>query len=507
MITTVNVPRINTNDDKVAIVCWHVDDGAQVEAGQDLADVETSKAVVTITADAEGYVRQLLKPGTIAKVGAPFYRVASEAALLDSAGAAPAAQAAPAKAPAVAAMAAVAAAAAGVSAPVIGHAGGQPPLPQTPAPGVPLPIIQAPQPSAEPAFSSTRFSQSARALIQQLGLNEAMFTGAGLVTAAMVKAKADPSSVPQVAAPAASLGFASAQASAHTPATPTFATHQAPGPQTVRSEPVPLGKLAEIGSLTTGESGNINSLLTIYFDSEPIRTRLRQDKAFDGNIQPVILYEVSRLLKQYPNLTAYFADDQIHYYDRIDLGLAMDMGKGLKVATIKAADTLMPVHFHEKTIDLGMRYLENRLRPDELLGSTFTITDLSGSDILHFHPLINGRQSAIMGLGADSEQPGYPMSIAINFDHRVSNGREVGAFLKELRARLLSYAPERAAAVASAPAHQAAAPLPTGQHCDVCGVEREAYFRDYGSAAHMLAHFREDGTIGSVCHRCWGGWT
>ena len=426
----------------------------------DLVDLETSKAVVTVTANKPGFFRSLVLKGTVVKVGEPLYLLADSSEELSA----------------------------------------------------------APQEGAEPTskvtdnaemgsklkahlnsghFSESRFSKAALQLIQSRGLTSADFQGAGLVTARSIVQSKSHSNAP-------------AQAIRITTAIPS-------GPVTPRSEAVSLAKQAEIQALSIGEDGNINSKLSIYFDSEPIRARLRQEQAFDGNIQPLILYEIARLLIKWPQLTSYFADGSVHYYDRVDLGLAFDLGKGLKVVTLQNADKLLPVNFYEKTIEIGIRYLENRIRPDELVGSTITVTDLSGFDILHFHPLINGRQSAIIGIGGDRAQPGYPMSINITFDHRVSNGRAVATFLGELRSRLSSYSLDQNTPVASEVSDDFLDGVQTLKNenlaadlarsgCDRCAVDLGTYYREFPRDANMLAVFREDGTLGMVCHRCSGGW-
>ena len=461
-MTTINAPRINTNDDKVEVVQWHVENGAFVEVGQEVVDIETSKAVVTLSAESEGFIRQAVERGAVVRVGAPLFYSAGSKEELETAASA---NSTPAGQPA-------AAAAGAATAP--------------------------PKDGFQGTFSQTRFSKEATRLIQERGLSPADFQGAGLVTARMLEGRK------------ASQRRAQTQAATAAVANRVEMTFPA-GPETPRNDHASLAKQAEIQSLSVGEAGNINSMLTSYFDSAPIRARLLNDRAFDGQIQPLIIYEISRLLKQWPQFTAYFEEDRIHYYDRIDLGLAIDLGKGLKVVTIKDTDKLMPIDIFEKTIDFGLRYTENRIRSEELIGSTLTITDLSSLDILHFHPLINGRQSAIIGIGGDSTQPGHPMSISMTFDHRVANGREAGTFLKDLRARLLSYAAPEAPVEfdETAVAAPAAVTFPSGSanRCDTCGIDMETYHRDYGRTAYLLAYFRDDGTLGSVCHRCQAGWT
>ena len=72
MITTIPTPRINTNDEQVEVLEWHVPRGALVAVGQEIVDVETSKSTVTLTAETAGYIRPMVEKGTVVQVGAPL---------------------------------------------------------------------------------------------------------------------------------------------------------------------------------------------------------------------------------------------------------------------------------------------------------------------------------------------------------------------------------------------------------------------------------------------------
>ena len=85
MIATINTPRINSNDDKVEVVLWHVENGGFAEVGQDVVDIETSKAVVTVTAETEGFLRHGVERGTVVRVGAPLFYCATSGEELDTA--------------------------------------------------------------------------------------------------------------------------------------------------------------------------------------------------------------------------------------------------------------------------------------------------------------------------------------------------------------------------------------------------------------------------------------
>ena len=229
MITTINAPRINANDEKVEVVAWHIEPGARVEAGQHIADLETAKTAVTIEAEFAGFIHPLVKKGDIVRVGAPLYVCAATRKELDAASI--------------------------DESQVISAVAGD---------------VKRVASGGDKPYGSTQISRAAARLMEERGLSAADFEGAGLVTARFVLehlgGKASKSTKPQLA----------------------IDTKE---PATARSEKVSLAKQAEIGALTTGESGNVNSTLTIYFDTAPIRNRLLNDQSFDGSIQPIILFE------------------------------------------------------------------------------------------------------------------------------------------------------------------------------------------------------------------------
>jgi pyruvate/2-oxoglutarate dehydrogenase complex dihydrolipoamide acyltransferase (E2) component len=492
MITTVPAPRINTNDDRVEIVVWHVERGALVSVGQEIVDVETTKSTVTVAAEAAGYIRPLVEQGSVVPVGDPLYLCASSLEELESAPAA--------SAPAASSPAASSPAASSPAAPLAAQAAGAGASAAAPSGSARANAAAraATRPASPAGYGFTRFTKDAVVLLEERGLSADDFPAAGLLTARALRARLD--------GPAAPASPGGSSAAPTRPADVPAARASMPIGRPVRTVRMSLAKQAEAESLTQGESGNVTSTLTVAFDSAAIRARLVREQLFDGSLQPLVLYETARLLARFPNLTAWCAEGHVHHYDAVDLGVAFDLGRGLKVVTFRDAATLSALQLFEKTIDVGLRYLDNRLEPDELAGSTFTVTDLSGFDVLHFRPLINGRQSAILGVGGDSAEPGHPMTLSLTFDHRVSNGREAAEFLGGLKARLASYAP----LPEPAPPPPAFLPAPSDAaaiRCDRCAIDLPSYYRDFPQDAWMQAYFREDGTLGSVCHRCAGGWS
>jgi pyruvate/2-oxoglutarate dehydrogenase complex dihydrolipoamide acyltransferase (E2) component len=85
--------------------------------------------------------------------------------------------------------------------------------------------------------------------------------------------------------------------------------------------------------------------------------------------------------------------------------------------------------------NLFLRYMREELTLQELTGGTFTVTDLSSHGVVHFVPVLNLNQSAILGLCA--ERPGTgTQDLVLTFDHRMSDGMQAAEFLGELRGRL-----------------------------------------------------------------------
>jgi 2-oxoglutarate dehydrogenase E2 component (dihydrolipoamide succinyltransferase) len=265
--------------------------------------------------------------------------------------------------------------------------------------------------------------------------------------------------------------------------------------QTVRAEKVTKAKALEIQYLAAGQAGNLNSSLTVQFDSQRIRDALLEYPALGGQVLPLMLYELSRLLVKYPALTAFYENGNIYYYDAVHLALAMDLGKGLKAPVIKHINELEPIQVYERVQDLASRYMSNELAPEELAGGTFTVSDLSSENILHFQPLINQRQAAILGVGGDRHLKGFPMTLTLVFDHRILAGREAGMFLNELKSRLLSYDMDN---------------LPeTNKHrmlntvvCGRCAISLSELYRDYQRDAVMYLHMNNDGAQDYICYQC-----
>jgi pyruvate/2-oxoglutarate dehydrogenase complex dihydrolipoamide acyltransferase (E2) component len=185
---------------------------------------------------------------------------------------------------------------------------------------------------------------------------------------------------------------------------------------------------------------------------------------------PIVVYETSRLLNTYKEFNAYYADGQIAYYRSVNIGVAVDIDDGLKVLTIPDTDKLLPRQIEAALSERIDRYLQRKLKPDHITGSTFTISDLSSQGLSCFQPLINKDQSAILGISGVDEKLGRS-TLSLVFDHRVTEGMRACQFLNELKERVESYLPSPGRVDGSShtePDHRSASPAATSIRCHRC---------------------------------------
>jgi pyruvate dehydrogenase E2 component (dihydrolipoamide acetyltransferase) len=165
-------------------------------------------------------------------------------------------------------------------------------------------------------------------------------------------------------------------------------------------------------------------------------------------INDLILFAVSRVLPKYPFMNALKVGDTLRTYDRVHLGVAVDTNRGLMVPVIRNADLLTLEQISAEAKRLATACQNGSAKPDELSGSTFTVTNLGSLGIESFTPVINTPEVAILGVcgiepkpvinedAADGEcgvsfVPHIGFSLTIN--HQVVDGAPAARFLKAFR--------------------------------------------------------------------------
>jgi len=200
---------------------------------------------------------------------------------------------------------------------------------------------------------------------------------------------------------------------------------------------LPPSKVTEIQTLRRVHEQVVPSTVSVELDSVRLADRLRQLAGEHGgpvSLLEVAIHEVARLLLQWPELNAFYAERGAWAYRSAGIGFAVNLGRGLKVPIVKRAAQLSLRDVARNVRELSLRYMRDELAVDDLTGGTFTITDLSGEGVVHFVPVLNERQAAILGLTA--ERSSRTRELVLTFDHRLSDGMRAGRFLAALRARL-----------------------------------------------------------------------
>jgi 2-oxoglutarate dehydrogenase E2 component (dihydrolipoamide succinyltransferase) len=165
---------------------------------------------------------------------------------------------------------------------------------------------------------------------------------------------------------------------------------------------------------------------------------------------PFIFEVINKGLRKFPIFNAQISGEQIIYKQDINLGMAVALDWGLIVPVIKRADDLSISGLARAANDLADRARTKQLKPDEVTGGTFTITNPGVFGGLFGTPIINQPQLAILGVGKIEKRPKVMTSaegddflairwmayFALSFDHRVIDGADAERFLAFVKEQL-----------------------------------------------------------------------
>ena len=165
---------------------------------------------------------------------------------------------------------------------------------------------------------------------------------------------------------------------------------------------------------------------------------------------PILMHAVAATIKKFPMINIAVDGDHIIKRKNINLGMAAALPDGnLIVPVIKNADQLNLVGMTKSVNDLANRARNNALKPDEIQGGTYTVTNVGGFGSVMGTPIINQPQVAILALGAIRKVPAVietsegdfigirqKMFVSHSYDHRVVNGALGGMFIKTLKETL-----------------------------------------------------------------------
>ncbi|HAB16994.1 MAG TPA: dihydrolipoyllysine-residue succinyltransferase, partial [Verrucomicrobiales bacterium] len=147
-------------------------------------------------------------------------------------------------------------------------------------------------------------------------------------------------------------------------------------------------------------------------------------------------------LKEVPQLNAEIRGTNIVYRNYHDIAIAIGGGRGLVVPVLRNAGRMSFAEVEQGIADFAQRVKANKIKPDELQGGTFTITNGGTYGSLLSTPLVNPPQSGVLGMHAIQERPVAVagqvvirpmMYVALTYDHRLVDGREAVQFLKRIK--------------------------------------------------------------------------
>lgn len=175
-----------------------------------------------------------------------------------------------------------------------------------------------------------------------------------------------------------------------------------------------------------------------------IRGGLKADPHTDvvPSYNALIARLVAKVLLEFPDVNASLEGDEIIYWNTINIGIAVDTERGLVVPVIRDAHLKNAREIESELATLLPRVKEGKAMPDELSGSTFTITNLGIYDIDGFTPIINPPESAVLGVGRLVDKwivvNGEPeirtmLSLSLTFDHRLVDGAPAARCLQRIK--------------------------------------------------------------------------
>jgi len=147
-------------------------------------------------------------------------------------------------------------------------------------------------------------------------------------------------------------------------------------------------------------------------------------------------------LREFPAINAEIRGTDIVYRNYCDIGIAIGSGKGLVVPVLRDAQRLSFADIERQIADFAARAEANKIRPDELAGGTFTITNGGVYGSLLSTPIVNPPQSGVLGLHTIQDRPVAKdgqvvirpmMYVALTYDHRIVDGREAVTFLRRIK--------------------------------------------------------------------------
>ena len=448
MATVVELPRLSDTMEEGVIAKWRVKVGDKVKRGQVIADIETDKATMEFESFDAGVVLKLIAAeGDTLPLGAPI-AVLGEAGENPDAAGAPKAAAKPAAAekPAPAEKPAAADKPAPADQPEPTEKPAKTAAPESaeaPAKQVAPKPAAAPAPAAAPREAGrVPASPLARKLAREHDLDLGQIPGSG-PHGRVVKSDVDEAiAAATTAPPAAAAATGTATADVDAEGRPYVARP---------SRTIKLSQMRKTIAKRMGQSKREapHIYLTVSIAMDRAMTMRSEVNLVVENtkvsVNDVIVLAVGKALRKHPRVNSTYTENGIIEHGDIHVGVAVSLDDGLVVVPIRHADQKTLAAISIETRDLATRAKARTLKPEEMTGSTFTISNLGGLGIESFCAVVNPGETAILAVGATQDEAVVEngqivarkrMRVTLCSDHRAFDGADSARFLATLK-RLL----------------------------------------------------------------------
>jgi pyruvate dehydrogenase E2 component (dihydrolipoamide acetyltransferase) len=443
-MTDVVMPQMGESIVEGTLTKWLKKPGERIERDEPLFEISTDKVDTEIPSPAGGTLSEILvEEGKTVGINTVVARI-------DEAGGAAAAAKPAAAAPAEPAKAA-------------------PPEQAAPAAAE---QVEAPKAAAEPAEKEPAgpLSPLVRKMARELNLDLTQVKGTGAggrITKQDVEAYAAAQSKPAPEAPAPPPPVAAQPPSAAARPAAPVSTQAAPPPAAplpasgqakTRIEPMSTMriKIAEHMVMSKRTSPHVTTIHRVDM-TKVAKMRERHKEQFQAaygfglTYLPFITRAAVAGLRQYPLLNASLDSNNIIYHNEIHIGIAVALDNGLIVPVIRGADEKNVLGLQRSIVDLAARSRSRQLKPEEVTGGTFSITNFGSFGSLIGTPVINQPQVAIMGVGTVDKTPVVIddaiairsiCHLSLSFDHRLIDGALADQFMTKVKQVLENWSEE-----------------------------------------------------------------
>jgi len=407
--TVIRMPLLSDTMTEGVIAEWHKKVGDQIKSDDTLADVETDKATMEVTAYAEGTLLYIgVEKGQAAKVNDVIAIVGKEGTDVQSL--------------------------------LKGGSKAKTSEAKAEEPKAENKKEEAPVSASSDADSRVKASPLAKKIAKDKGIDLSQVKGSA-EGGRIVKKDIESFSPSTTKAPAASAEAPAKDAKPAAPVIPTFTGEEKYTEKPVTQMRKTIGKRLS-DSLFTAPHFYVT--MSIDMDSAiSARAKMNEFAPVKISFNDIVIKAVAVALKQHPNLNSSWRGDKIRYNEHVNIGVAVAVDEGLLVPVVRFADGKSLSHISAEVKDFAQKAKNKKLQPSDWEGSTFTISNLGMFGVDEFTAIINSPDACILAIGGIAQVPvvkngavvpGNVMKVTLSCDHRVVDGAQGAAFLQTLKA-------------------------------------------------------------------------